>query len=184
MLFVFVFCLFVCLFVLVDVYKYCCNIIHQVQYRHAANWHLSISSLNKQPFWGIWRGRKMRWLLIYFSHMFLFLPLSVFPSFLPSSFLSSFLPSFFLSFFVFKAELAKGGQTGSQLDLQIHTSHKKTREFHAFRRLMHFVLQMNCDELVLTCVMWLNGGKLASTCVRVWVRSKSVQVNVSGQTKR
>ena len=43
-------------------------------------------------------------------------------------------------------------------------------------------IQLTCDQLVSTCVGWPNGEKLASTCIRIWVRPKSTQVG--GQTKR
>ena len=41
-----------------------------------------------------------------------------------------------------------------------------------------------CDELVSTCAGWPNGKKIASTCVQIWARPKSAQVDESGQTKR
>ena len=43
-------------------------------------------------------------------------------------------------------------------------------------------IQLNCDQLVSTCVGWSNGEKLASTCVRIRARPKASQVG--GQTKR
>ena len=35
---------------------------------------------------------------------------------------------------------------------------------------------MTCDQLVSTCVGRPNGEKRASTCVRIWARTKSVQI--------
>ena len=41
-------------------------------------------------------------------------------------------------------------------------------------------IHLTCDQLVSTCVGWPNGEKLVSTCVRIWTRPKSTQVNASG----
>ena len=165
-----------------DVYKYCCNIIHQVQYRHAANWHLSISSLNKQPFWGIWRGRKMRWLLVYFSLMFLFLPLLLFPSFLPSSFLlpfflPSFLPSFLLSFFLCVQSRTCQGWP-NRLAARLANSHKSQKDtwiscipsFNAF---------CITDELWWTCVDLRYVAKWWKTCINLRASLSPIEISAS-----
>ena len=60
--------------------------------------------------------------------------------------------------------LAKGGQTDSQVAKAVNSTH----------------IEMTCDQLVSRCIGWPNGEKLASTCVRIWARPKSTQVNAGG----
>ena len=52
-----------------------------------------------------------------------------------------------------------------------------------WQKVVNFMLiQFTCDQLVSIWVGWPNGERLASTCVRIWARPKSLQVG--GQTKR
>ena len=53
----------------------------------------------------------------------------------------------------------------------------KFTQFAKSRKFTH--IQLTYDQFVSTCVGWPNGEKLASTCVRIWARPKSTQVNTS-----
>ena len=37
-----------------------------------------------------------------------------------------------------------------------------------------------CDQLVLTCAGWPNSEKILSTCIQIWARPKSMQIDTSG----
>ena len=57
-------------------------------------------------------------------------------------------------------------------------AHKFTQVGNFFK--FHPTILLTCDQLVSTCVGWPNGGKLASTCIRIWARPKSTQIIASG----
>ena len=70
-----------------------------------------------------------------------------------------------------KPELAYGLAMGGQTDSQVHA--KKVVNFRH--------IELTCDQLVSSCVGWPNGEKLASTCIRIWARPKSMQVIASSR---
>ena len=47
---------------------------------------------------------------------------------------------------------------------------------YASRKKSEIYIEMTCDQLVSTCVVWPNDEKLALTCVWIWARPKSTQV--------
>ena len=59
--------------------------------------------------------------------------------------------------------------------LQAKTAGPTDSQFTQVAKSRNFI-QLTCDQLVLTCVWWPNGEKLASTCVRIW---GSTKVNAS-----